>query len=76
MPGLIKCQLQSHTPPEMKHWPALPWIVRSILVPYVLAKRHSGWDRIFSEEMCIISDLFSQILEVRTLRNVMNALKY
>ena len=34
----------SHTPPEYKDtWPPLPWILRKILIPYVLARKYSGY---------------------------------
>lgn len=34
----------SHTPPEWKDsWPALPWILRKVILPYMLAMRYSGY---------------------------------
>ncbi|KAK9482001.1 hypothetical protein V1527DRAFT_522322 [Lipomyces starkeyi] len=36
--------LRSHTPPELKSWPPLPWPVEKFVLP-LIAKRHSGyWD--------------------------------
>ncbi|KAI0071411.1 hypothetical protein K474DRAFT_1669051 [Panus rudis PR-1116 ss-1] len=36
--------MRSHTPPELKEvFPAIPWLVRKVVIPYVLAKRHSGY---------------------------------
>jgi hypothetical protein len=33
----------SHTPPELKEiWPPFPWIVKRLVVPWILAPRNSG----------------------------------
>lgn len=34
----------SHTAPEYKDiFPPMPWIVRKVVIPYVFAKRYSGY---------------------------------
>ncbi|KAF9457829.1 hypothetical protein BDZ94DRAFT_1336895 [Collybia nuda] len=34
----------NHTPPEHKDvWPSMSWILRKVLIPYILAKRYSGY---------------------------------
>ncbi|EMD40167.1 hypothetical protein CERSUDRAFT_112377 [Gelatoporia subvermispora B] len=38
--------MMSHTPPEFKGAfpaPPLPWILRKVFIPYVFARRHSGY---------------------------------
>jgi len=43
-PFLVVPFMRSHTPPEYKDsWPAMPWILRKVVIPYVLAKRYSGY---------------------------------
>ncbi|KAH9896812.1 hypothetical protein C8Q73DRAFT_426929 [Cubamyces lactineus] len=43
-PFLVVPFMRSHTSPEYKDiWPPIPWIVRKLVVPYVLAKKHSGY---------------------------------
>jgi len=33
-----------HTPPEEKpHWPPFPWILKKLFIPYVFARRYSGY---------------------------------
>ncbi|KAK9366117.1 hypothetical protein V1509DRAFT_307047 [Lipomyces kononenkoae] len=32
-----------HTPPEYRSWPPLPWMVAKVILPQVIARRHSGW---------------------------------
>ncbi|KAI0330633.1 hypothetical protein GY45DRAFT_725809 [Cubamyces sp. BRFM 1775] len=42
-PFLAVPYMRSHTAPEYKDvWPPIPWILRKLVVPYVLAKKHSG----------------------------------
>ncbi|KAF8240911.1 hypothetical protein L208DRAFT_1420317 [Tricholoma matsutake] len=34
----------SHTPTDIKpFWPPIPWILRKLIVPYIFAKKHSGY---------------------------------
>ncbi|KAI5118797.1 hypothetical protein M0805_005139 [Coniferiporia weirii] len=41
---LILPFMRSHTPPELKDvWPPLPWVLRKLVVPYILAMRHYGY---------------------------------
>ncbi|KAG5731283.1 hypothetical protein E4T56_gene6521 [Termitomyces sp. T112] len=43
-PFLLVPFMRSHTPAAIKDtWPSMPWIVRKVVVPYVLAKKHSGY---------------------------------
>jgi len=36
--------LRTHTPPEHKEaWPAMPWFVRKVIIPYGLANWHRGY---------------------------------
>ncbi|EKM53128.1 uncharacterized protein PHACADRAFT_259303 [Phanerochaete carnosa HHB-10118-sp] len=43
-PFLVVPYMRSHTPPEYKDiWPPMPWILRKVAVPYLLAKKHSGY---------------------------------
>lgn len=36
--------MPSHNPPEIQAvWPPMPWFLRKLVIPYVLAKRHSGY---------------------------------
>ncbi|KAI0659127.1 hypothetical protein C8Q70DRAFT_152040 [Cubamyces menziesii] len=43
-PFLAVPYMRSHTPPEYKEiWPPIPWILRKLVVPYMLAKKHSGY---------------------------------
>jgi hypothetical protein len=40
----------SHTPAEYKDvWPAMPWVLRKVVIPYVLAKRHAGYAQILCQ---------------------------
>ncbi|KAH8079792.1 hypothetical protein BXZ70DRAFT_960543 [Cristinia sonorae] len=41
-PFLVVPFMRSHTPAEHKDWPAMPWILTKLVIPYVLAKRYSG----------------------------------
>ncbi|KAK9385738.1 hypothetical protein V1515DRAFT_617060 [Lipomyces mesembrius] len=34
--------VRSHTPPEYKSWPQLPWVIKKLLLP-LLVLRHSGY---------------------------------
>ncbi|KAK9316087.1 hypothetical protein V1522DRAFT_420719 [Lipomyces starkeyi] len=34
--------VRSHTPPEYKSWPPLPWVIKKLLLP-LLVLRHSGY---------------------------------
>lgn len=44
-PFLVVPFMRSHTTPEYKDiWPAMPWILRKVAIPYILAKKHSGYD--------------------------------
>ncbi|GLB43618.1 putative hemerythrin HHE cation binding domain containing protein [Lyophyllum shimeji] len=43
-PFLLVPFMRSHTPGAIKDtWPGMPWILRKVVVPYMLAKRHSGY---------------------------------
>ncbi|KAF9469573.1 hypothetical protein BDZ94DRAFT_1151020 [Collybia nuda] len=43
-PFMIVPFMRSHTSPEHKDvWPSMPWILRKVVIPYVLAKRYSGY---------------------------------
>ncbi|EJD39076.1 hypothetical protein AURDEDRAFT_116273 [Auricularia subglabra TFB-10046 SS5] len=43
-PFLLVPFMRSHTPPELKDsWPPMPWILRKVVIPYVLARRYSGY---------------------------------
>ncbi|KAI0090461.1 hypothetical protein BDY19DRAFT_940269 [Irpex rosettiformis] len=36
--------MRGHTQPEFKDtWPVLPWFLRKVVIPYILAKRYSGY---------------------------------
>ena len=36
--------MRAHTPPAYKSvWPPMPWVLRRVVVPYVLARRHAGY---------------------------------
>ncbi|KAJ3535458.1 hypothetical protein NM688_g6973 [Phlebia brevispora] len=36
--------MRSHIPAEYKDvWPPLPWVLKKVIIPYVLAKRYSGY---------------------------------
>ncbi|GJE85244.1 hypothetical protein PsYK624_013220 [Phanerochaete sordida] len=36
--------MRSHTPAAYKEcWPPMPWVLRKVVVPYVLALRHAGY---------------------------------
>ncbi|KAI0763149.1 hypothetical protein BC629DRAFT_980508 [Irpex lacteus] len=36
--------MRGHTPPEYKDtWPPLPWFLRKVAIPYVLARKHAGY---------------------------------
>jgi hypothetical protein len=42
-PFLLVPFMRTHTPPELKEtWPPLPWVLRRLVIPYVLALRYSG----------------------------------
>jgi len=43
-PFVVVPFIRSHTLPEDKpYWPNLGWFLRAVLIPYVFAKRHSGY---------------------------------
>ncbi|KAG6901359.1 hypothetical protein C0995_012972 [Termitomyces sp. Mi166 len=43
-PFLLIPFMRSHTPAAIKDtWPSMPWILRKLIIPYVLAKKHSGY---------------------------------
>ncbi|EKM78145.1 hypothetical protein AGABI1DRAFT_86313 [Agaricus bisporus var. burnettii JB137-S8] len=43
-PFLVVPYMRSHTPPELKNvWPPMPWVLRKVVIPYVLAWKHSGY---------------------------------
>ncbi|KZV70217.1 hypothetical protein PENSPDRAFT_632032 [Peniophora sp. CONT] len=43
-PFLVVPFMRSHTPPEFKaSFPALPWLLTAVAIPYVLAMRHRGY---------------------------------
>ncbi|KAG6884784.1 hypothetical protein C0993_008345, partial [Termitomyces sp. T159_Od127] len=40
---LILPFVRSHTPAELKEiWPAMPWIFRKLVIPYIFARKYSG----------------------------------
>jgi len=43
-PFLLVPYMRSHTPTELKKsWPQMPWIVRNMVIPYILAMKHRGY---------------------------------
>ncbi|KAI0324080.1 hypothetical protein GY45DRAFT_466949 [Cubamyces sp. BRFM 1775] len=43
-PFIVVPFMRSHTPPEYKDiWPPMPWVLRKVVVPMMLAKRYSGY---------------------------------
>jgi len=43
-PYLLVPYMRSHTPTELKDsWPPMPWVLRKVVIPYVLARRYSGY---------------------------------
>ncbi|KAI0826673.1 hypothetical protein BC628DRAFT_1319755 [Trametes gibbosa] len=43
-PFVVVPFMRSHTAPEFKDiWPQMPWILRKVVVPFMLAKFHSGY---------------------------------
>ncbi|KAI9063697.1 hypothetical protein FKP32DRAFT_1571772, partial [Trametes sanguinea] len=45
-PFLVVPFMRSHTTAEYKDiWPPIPWILRKVVVPYIMAKRYSGYWR-------------------------------
>ncbi|KAF5359578.1 hypothetical protein D9756_003160 [Leucocoprinus leucothites] len=43
-PFILVPYMRSHTPPEFKDfWPPMPWVLRKLVIPYVLARRYSGY---------------------------------
>ncbi|KAF5385012.1 hypothetical protein D9615_001028 [Tricholomella constricta] len=43
-PFLLVPFMRSHTPAAIKDtWPPMPWVLRKLVVPYILAKKHSGY---------------------------------
>ncbi|KAJ3569698.1 hypothetical protein NP233_g4877 [Leucocoprinus birnbaumii] len=43
-PFLLVPFMRAHTAPEFKDfWPPMPWVLRKLVIPYVLAKRYSGY---------------------------------
>ncbi|KAG5636307.1 hypothetical protein H0H81_008478 [Sphagnurus paluster] len=42
-PFLLVPFMRSHTPAAIKDtWPSMPWVLRKMVIPYILAKKHSG----------------------------------
>jgi len=42
--NLVVPFLRSHTPPELKEiWPPFPWIMKRIIIPYMLSWKYSGY---------------------------------
>ncbi|KAG6856818.1 hypothetical protein H0H87_000290 [Tephrocybe sp. NHM501043] len=42
-PFLLVPFMRSHTPAALKEiWPPMPWVIRKVVIPYVLALKHSG----------------------------------
>ncbi|KAJ3555622.1 hypothetical protein NP233_g12163 [Leucocoprinus birnbaumii] len=36
--------IKAHTPPELQsYWPNMPWYLRKIVIPYIFARRYSGY---------------------------------
>jgi hypothetical protein len=55
----------SHTPPEYKDlWPPMPWIVRKVVVPYVLAVRYSGSVLSTYFQEAHTYDIYFKVLEI------------
>lgn len=51
----------SHTEPKLRSvWPALPWFLSKLVVPYVMAKRHSGY---------VVFEIFLNVLFIVNLFN-------
>ncbi|KAF9445419.1 hypothetical protein P691DRAFT_805693 [Macrolepiota fuliginosa MF-IS2] len=43
-PFILVPYMRTHTPPEFKDvWPPMPWVLRKVVIPYVLARRYSGY---------------------------------
>ncbi|KAI0777634.1 hypothetical protein BD413DRAFT_601961 [Trametes elegans] len=43
-PFLVVPFMRSHTAPQYKNiWPPMPWILRKVMIPHLLAKKHSGY---------------------------------
>jgi len=43
-PFLLVPYMRSHTPAGLKDtWPQMPWVLRKLVIPYVLARRYSGY---------------------------------
>ncbi|CDO74766.1 hypothetical protein BN946_scf185001.g14 [Trametes cinnabarina] len=43
-PFLVVPYMRSHTPPEYKDiWPPMHWVLRKLVVPFMLAKKHGGY---------------------------------
>ncbi|KAH9849415.1 hypothetical protein C2E23DRAFT_737468 [Lenzites betulinus] len=43
-PFLVVPYMRSHTEPDYKNiWPPMPWVLRKLVIPYMLAKKHSGY---------------------------------
>ncbi|KAI0371894.1 hypothetical protein BV20DRAFT_940822 [Pilatotrama ljubarskyi] len=43
-PFLVVPYMRSHTPPEFKSiWPPMPWVIRQVVVPLILARKHPGY---------------------------------
>ncbi|EGO04218.1 hypothetical protein SERLA73DRAFT_173661 [Serpula lacrymans var. lacrymans S7.3] len=52
-PFILVPFMMSHTAPEFKDsWPQMPWVLRSIVIPYVLAVRHYGYWKYSPYSMC------------------------
>lgn len=61
----------SHTAPEFKAiWPQMPWFVKKLIVPYVLAWRYNGyvfsfpWILFAYRHQLILYTIFTKVLEV------------
>jgi len=43
-PFILVPYMRTHTPPEFKDvWPPMPWVLRKVVIPYVLAWRYSAY---------------------------------
>ncbi len=72
----------SHTPPEYKDtWPPLPWFLRKVAIPYVLARKHAGYVHLvplkylfymLASPCTYCFQIYFQVLEVLSLCIVVN----
>ena len=53
--------MPSHNPPEIQAvWPPMPWLLRKLVIPYILAKRYSGyvsWKKVLQRYLLISLDI-------------------